>query len=173
MAKMQIPDRWLPKVRFPQGFRFIPTDEQLVTYFLTKKQASEHLPIDYIIDDNLYSYDPWVLPDRDLFEENEWYFYSTSTSDKKPNECDTTTGCWRAIETDQPIHDSNGNLVGTKNTLVHFLRDPNETMTDWCLDEHFLIGQQEGHKQTCEHHQNNEEKTDTVIFFIGCGLYRA
>lgn len=45
----------------PPGFRFHPTDEELVDYYLRKKVASKKIDLDVIKDIDLYKIEPWDL----------------------------------------------------------------------------------------------------------------
>jgi len=45
----------------PPGFRFHPTDEELVDYYLRKKIASRKIDLDVIKDVDLYKIEPWDL----------------------------------------------------------------------------------------------------------------
>ncbi|KAL6993455.1 hypothetical protein U1Q18_011572 [Sarracenia purpurea var. burkii] len=47
----------------PPGFRFHPTDEELVGYYLKKKVASQKIDLDVIRDIDLYRIEPWDLQD--------------------------------------------------------------------------------------------------------------
>lgn len=47
--------------QLPPGFRFFPTDEELVVHFLQRKAALLPLHPDVIPDLDLYPYDPWEL----------------------------------------------------------------------------------------------------------------
>ncbi|RVX15668.1 NAC domain-containing protein 7 [Vitis vinifera] len=58
----------------PPGFRFHPTDEELVDYYLRKKVASRRIDLDVIKDVDLYKIEPWDLQGTE--EQNEWYFFS-------------------------------------------------------------------------------------------------
>lgn len=49
-------------VRLPPGFRFHPTDEELVVQYLKRKAFSCPLPAAVIPEINLYDFDPWDLP---------------------------------------------------------------------------------------------------------------
>jgi hypothetical protein len=46
----------------PPGFRFHPTDEELVVHYLKKKTTSAPLPMAIIAEVDLYKFDPWELP---------------------------------------------------------------------------------------------------------------
>ena len=53
--------------QWPPGFRFFPTDEELVVHYLCKKAASQIIPVSIIVEVYLYKYDPWQLPGISLF----------------------------------------------------------------------------------------------------------
>lgn len=53
--------------QLPPGFRFHPTDEELVVHYLKKKVASAPLPVSIIAEVDLYKFDPWELPGKPLF----------------------------------------------------------------------------------------------------------
>ena len=48
--------------QLPPGFRFHPTDEELVVHYLKRKVASAPLPVTIIAEVDLYKFDPWELP---------------------------------------------------------------------------------------------------------------
>ena len=48
--------------RLPPGFRFHPTDEELVVYYLKPKVHSSPLPASIIPEAELFKSDPWDLP---------------------------------------------------------------------------------------------------------------
>jgi hypothetical protein len=45
----------------PPGFRFHPTNEELVDYYLRKKVALNKIDLDVIKDVDLYKIEPWDL----------------------------------------------------------------------------------------------------------------
>lgn len=57
-AEKNIDDFLLP------GFRFHPTDEELVEFYLKRKLRHQPLPIDLIKQVDIYKYDPWDLPSK-------------------------------------------------------------------------------------------------------------
>lgn len=50
------------ELELPPGFRFHPTDEELVNHYLCRKCASLPLAVPIIKEIDLYKYDPWQLP---------------------------------------------------------------------------------------------------------------
>lgn len=55
------------EVRLPPGFRFHPTDEELVVQYLKRKVFSFPLPASIIPEVDLCKSDPWDLPGQYLF----------------------------------------------------------------------------------------------------------
>ena len=56
----------------PPGFRFHPTDEELVGYYLRKKVASQKIDLDVIRDIDLYRIEPWDL--QGIYITNMFFF---------------------------------------------------------------------------------------------------
>ena len=59
IAKMSSGD-----LQLPPGFRFHPTDEELVMHYLCRKCAGLALAVPIIAEIDLYKYDPWNLPGK-------------------------------------------------------------------------------------------------------------
>lgn len=51
----------------PAGFRFHPTDEELVVHYLCRKCDSQPISVPIIADIDLYKFDPWQLPGISFF----------------------------------------------------------------------------------------------------------
>ncbi|KAE8685414.1 NAC domain-containing protein 37 [Hibiscus syriacus] len=129
----------------PPGFRFHPTDEELVGYYLRKKVASQKIDLDVIRDIDLYRIEPWDLQDRCRIgyeEEKGWYFFSHK--DKKyptgsrTNRA-TMAGFWKATGRDKAVYDNKSKLIGMRKTLVFYKgRAPNGKKTDWIMHEYRL-----------------------------------
>ncbi|KAL6652317.1 hypothetical protein ACP70R_011242 [Stipagrostis hirtigluma subsp. patula] len=134
----------------PPGFRFHPTDEELVDYYLRKKVALKKIDLDVIKDVDLYKIEPWDLQEKCKIgteEQNEWYFFSHK--DKKyptgtrTNRA-TTAGFWKATGRDKPIYVKNC-LVGMRKTLVFYKgRAPNGQKSDWIMHEYRLETNESG-----------------------------
>lgn len=50
------------ELQLPPGFRFHPTDEELVLHYLCRKAESQVFAIPVIAEIDLYKFDPWDLP---------------------------------------------------------------------------------------------------------------
>ncbi|KAK9267355.1 hypothetical protein L1049_009780 [Liquidambar formosana] len=127
----------------PPGFRFHPTDEELVVHYLKKKVAAAPLPVTIIAEIDLYKFDPWELPSKATFGEQEWYFFSPRDrkypNGARPNRA-ATSGYWKATGTDKPILTSNGTQkVGVKKALVFYGgKPPKGIKTNWIMHEYRL-----------------------------------
>ena len=50
------------ELNIPEGFRFHPTDEELVKLYLCRRCASEPISVPVIAEIDLYKFNPWELP---------------------------------------------------------------------------------------------------------------
>ncbi|CAA6658435.1 unnamed protein product [Spirodela intermedia] len=129
--------------QLPPGFRFHPTDEELVVHYLKKKAASAPLPVAIIAEVDLYKFDPWELPEKATFGEQEWYFFSPRDrkypNGARPNRA-ATSGYWKATGTDKAILTSGGTQkVGVKKALVFYGgKPPKGIKTNWIMHEYRL-----------------------------------
>jgi hypothetical protein len=48
----------------PPGFRFYPSDEELVSFYLRKKVANERVASGTLVDVDLHACEPWELPGK-------------------------------------------------------------------------------------------------------------
>lgn len=46
----------------PPGFRFHPTDEELIVHYLINQTQSRSCPVPIIPEVDIYKFDPWELP---------------------------------------------------------------------------------------------------------------
>ncbi|MCL7042262.1 hypothetical protein MKW94_001817 [Papaver nudicaule] len=129
--------------QLPPGFRFHPTDEELVVHYLKKKASASPLPVRIIAEIDLYKFDPWELPGKATFGEQEWYFFSPRDrkypNGARPNRA-ATSGYWKATGTDKPILTSGGTQkVGVKKALVFYGgKPPKGIKTNWIMHEYRL-----------------------------------
>ncbi|URE12782.1 ANAC083 transcription factor [Musa troglodytarum] len=129
-------------LRLPPGFRFHPTDEELVVQYLRRKVFSCPLPASIIPEINLAKLDPWDLPggceeERYCFNLREAKYRNGSWSNRAAR-----SGYWKATRKDKQITSpSCGQVVGLKKVLVfHRGKPPAGTKTDWVMHEYRLAG---------------------------------
>ncbi|KAM3299311.1 hypothetical protein ACQJBY_040683 [Aegilops geniculata] len=153
----------------PPGFRFHPTEEELVGYYLARKVAAQKIDLDIIQEVDLYRIEPWDLQERcggrrgdggarqvaaEDEQSSEWYFFSFKDrkypSGTRTNRA-TAAGFWKATGRDKPVMSSRSRgVIGMRKTLVFYRgRAPNGRKTDWIIHEYRL--------QTNEHAPTQEE----------------
>nr|AZL19352.2 NAC transcription factor 6 [Actinidia deliciosa] len=127
----------------PPGFRFHPTDEELITHYLSKKVVDSNFSARAIGEVDLNMVEPWDLPWKAKMVGKEWYFFCVN--DKKyptglrTNRA-TATGYWKATGKDKEIFRGKS-LVGMKKTLVFYKgRAPKGEKTNWIMHEYRLEG---------------------------------
>ncbi|KAI3453304.1 hypothetical protein Pfo_009967 [Paulownia fortunei] len=130
--------------KVPPGFRFHPTEEELLHYYLRKKVACEKIDLDVIRDVDLNKLEPWDIQEKCKIgstPQNDWYFFSHK--DKKyptgtrTNRA-TAAGFWKATGRDKVIH-SNLRRIGMRKTLVFYKgRAPHGQKSDWIMHEYRL-----------------------------------
>ncbi|KAE8713882.1 NAC domain-containing protein 45 [Hibiscus syriacus] len=124
------------------GFRFHPTDEELVRYYL-KRKILKKPSFDLISVIDIYRSEPWDLPDKSKLKSRdlEWYFFSAL--DKKHGNGSKTNraterGYWKTTGKDRAIR-FRESVVGMKKTLVyHKGRAPRGERTNWVMHEYRL-----------------------------------
>ncbi|XP_075101161.1 NAC domain-containing protein 100-like [Nicotiana tabacum] len=131
------------QMELPPGFRFHPTDEELITHYLSNKVVDSNFFAIAIGEVDLNKIEPWDLPWKAKMGEKEWYFFCVR--DKKyptglrTNRA-TTAGYWKATGKDREIFRGKS-LVGMKKTLVFYKgRAPKGEKTNWVIHEYRLEG---------------------------------
>uniref|UniRef100_A0A0E0JQ92 NAC domain-containing protein n=1 Tax=Oryza punctata TaxID=4537 RepID=A0A0E0JQ92_ORYPU len=131
------------ELNLPPGFRFHPTDEELVVHYLCRKVARQPLPVPIIAEVDLYKLDPWDLPEKALFGRKEWYFFTPRDrkypNGSRPNRA-AGRGYWKATGADKPVAPKGSvRTVGIKKALVFYSgKAPRGVKTDWIMHEYRL-----------------------------------
>ncbi|KAJ6881876.1 NAC domain-containing protein 92-like [Populus alba x Populus x berolinensis] len=125
----------------PPGFRFHPTDEELITCYLTRKVSDTSFTSKAMVDVDLNKCEPWDLPGKASMGEKEWYFFSLRDR-KYPTGLRTNrateAGYWKTTGKDKEIFRA-GVLVGMKKTLVFYRgRAPRGEKSNWVMHEYRL-----------------------------------
>uniref|UniRef100_A0ACD5YV62 Uncharacterized protein n=1 Tax=Avena sativa TaxID=4498 RepID=A0ACD5YV62_AVESA len=140
------------EMTLPPGFRFYPSDEELVCHYLHNKVANQRRfagasPAGTMVEVDLHVHEPWELPDVAKLSTNEWYFFSFRdrkyATGLRTNRA-TKSGYWKATGKDRVIrnHRSSSSsagraaIVGMRKTLVFYRgRAPNGTKSCWVMHE--------------------------------------
>ncbi|KAI3716818.1 hypothetical protein L1987_67989 [Smallanthus sonchifolius] len=131
------------------GFRFHPTDVELVMYYLKKKLMGKKIIIDVVAEVNIYEFCPWDLPDKSSLKSGdlEWYFFCPKSkkysSGDRANRA-TETGFWKATGKDRKV-EYKGSPVATIKTLIFHLGHAGKgkgDRTNWVMHEYRMDDKQ-------------------------------
>ncbi|PQQ07924.1 NAC domain-containing protein 2 [Prunus yedoensis var. nudiflora] len=154
------------ELELPPGFRFHPTDEELVNYYLCRKCAGQSLAVPIIKEIDLYKFDPWQLPDMALYGEKEWYFFSPR--DRKYPTVQGRTGQQEPGTGRQPGQTStleSPRHLGLKRRSCSTLgKLPKELKTNWIMHEYRLANVD---RSASKKNNNNLRLDDWVL----CRIY--
>ncbi|KAK4791444.1 hypothetical protein SAY86_031857 [Trapa natans] len=128
------------QIEMPPGFRFHPTDDELVNHYLIRRCAAQPISVPIIAEIDLYKFDPWQLPEMALYGEKEWYFFSPRDrkypNGSRPNRS-AGNGYWKATGADKPV--GRPKTLGIKKALVFYTgKSPNGVKTNWIMHEYRL-----------------------------------
>ncbi|XP_047306863.1 NAC domain-containing protein 83-like [Impatiens glandulifera] len=161
-------------LHLPPGFRFQPTEEEIVFQYLTRKTYSHPLPASVIPEiNNIRNFNPWDLPGD---QEQDRYFFSNAsevaTSYKKRNKSKGSVGSgyWKTTGIEKKI-DYVGKkqypIMGMRRTFIfhggrktgdewfmheYRLSDSKTQLGNWVLCHVFI-------KQTSINENDNDENT--------------
>ncbi|KAM1058860.1 hypothetical protein ACFX2J_023455 [Malus domestica] len=136
------------QMELPPGFRFHPTDEELISHYLSPKVLDNFFCARAIGEVDLNKCEPWDLPWKAKMGEREWYFFCVKDR-KYPTGLRTNrateAGYWKATGKDKEIYKAK-TLVGMKKTLVFYEgRAPKGVKTNWVMHEYRLEGESSAH----------------------------
>ncbi|KAI3435478.1 NAC domain-containing protein [Psidium guajava] len=126
-------------LKLPPGFRFSPTDEELVIHFLhpKKQQASVSPPLyaHLVPDLKLRHHDPWDLHGKALWNGTQYFYFSRTMSNRI-----TENGYWKDLDTEEPVFSEAGEIIGIKKYLnFHIGEAPAGQETNWLMQEYHLM----------------------------------
>ncbi|KAJ1283010.1 hypothetical protein BS78_03G094800 [Paspalum vaginatum] len=136
--------------QMPPGFRFYPSDEEIIAFYLTPKVLQRSFTCTAIAEVDLNKTEPWDLPGKAKIGEKEWYFFCQKDrkypTGMRTNRA-TESGYWKATGKDKEIYHATPGigmmplLVGMKKTLVFYKgRAPRGDKTNWVMHEYRLEG---------------------------------
>ncbi|WCJ19442.1 NAC domain containing protein 2 [Euphorbia peplus] len=122
---------------FPVGFRFVPTDEELISCYLFKKQNGEPLPSDVVKDSDLYSNKPWKLFDKSV--KQDFYVFAKLEKNGAMTKRAAGSGTW-LNQNKNNVFDRDGRVIGMKKMFHYHIQESAHTNYNgtWIMHE-FLI----------------------------------
>ncbi|KAL6993023.1 hypothetical protein U1Q18_011138 [Sarracenia purpurea var. burkii] len=131
----------MARTSLPPGFRFHPTDVELVKYYLKKKVMGKRLKFEAISELNIYKYSPWDLPDKSILRSKdlEWYFFCPKerkySSGARMNRA-TEIGYWKSTGKDRSVSYKEQTVGMVKTLVFHIGHAPKGERTDWVMHEY-------------------------------------
>ncbi|KAM6551665.1 hypothetical protein CsatB_001473 [Cannabis sativa] len=167
--------------QIPPGFRFNPTEEELLQYYLKKKVSNQSIDLDVIRDVDLNKLEPWDIKEMCKIgssPQNDWYFFSHKgkkySSGKRTNRA-TSLGYWKATGRDKVLY-SNSDcskkiIIGMRKTLVFYKgRAPHGLNSDWIMYEYRLHHTTTNH--TNNHHYWSPEINSVEEGWVVCRIFK-
>ncbi|XP_034904248.1 protein NTM1-like 9 isoform X1 [Populus alba] len=127
----------------PVGYRFRPTEEEIIDHYLMNKLKGLDSLVDAYIGeiDYLYQWDPWDLPDFAVTQSDDrvWHFFCRHdykySNSKRVNRT-TRNGNWKLTGKVRDIKRRGTNeVIGTKKNLVFQRKCPDSKKTGWVIHE--------------------------------------
>ncbi|XP_065864342.1 NAC domain-containing protein 62-like [Euphorbia lathyris] len=157
------------------GFRFHPTDEELIDHFLIRKINGDGDDDDLGIPEiKICDYEHWELPDLVKKESNDeaWYFFSPCDYKYKDSlrfNRRTKAGFWKPTgKTRKVIRKGTKKVIGTKRTLVFYKKQHSKQIrTSFVMHEYDIVAKSKGKSKFCLYKlkvksEDNIESSDEI-----------
>ncbi|PIN20729.1 hypothetical protein CDL12_06581 [Handroanthus impetiginosus] len=132
----------------PTGFRFYPTEEELISFYLHNKLEDKSTNINRVIPIvDIYQLDPWDLPKQcgELCngDTEQWFFFTPRQEREvrggRPSRT-TASGYWKATGSPSYVFSSDNKVIGVKKSMVFYKgKAPTGRKTKWKMNEYRAI----------------------------------
>ncbi|KAK4594596.1 hypothetical protein RGQ29_018325 [Quercus rubra] len=163
------------------GFRFHPTDEELVAFYLRRKVDKKTISMELIKQIDIYKHDPWDLPKASgsTVKDTEWYFFCRRgrkyRNSIRPNRV-TGSGFWKATGIDKPVYSMGGegrDCIGLKKTLVYYRGTAGKgSKTDWMMHEFRLPAPSDTNTNTNTKLDNAKSAAQEAEIWTLCRIFK-
>ncbi|KAH1038290.1 hypothetical protein J1N35_040033 [Gossypium stocksii] len=118
----------------PPGFRFCPTDEELVLQFLYPKSLRLPCYSNIIPELDLLRLHPWELDGKALMSGKRYFFFSQKMENRV-----LENGYWKQLDMEEPIFSGGSGKVGVKKLFEFYIGGaPFGMKTNWVMQEYHL-----------------------------------
>uniref|UniRef100_A0A6J1DFI9 NAC domain-containing protein 90-like n=1 Tax=Momordica charantia TaxID=3673 RepID=A0A6J1DFI9_MOMCH len=132
------------------GFRFFPTEEELISFYLHNQLQGRRREIHRVIPVlDIYSIEPFNLSrysgERCRREREQWFFFVKQQDREarggRPNRTTSSgSGYWKATGSPGYVYSSDNRVIGLKKTMVFYKgKAPTGTKTKWKMNEYKAI----------------------------------
>jgi len=170
-----------PHARLPPGFRFRPTDEELLVHYLRRRALSSPLPAAVDIPDvRILAHDPSdLLPPG--WTEERYFFTCKEAKYVKGRRANRATGAgyWKATGKEKQVavsvpvprgSDRHAVVVGMNRSLVFYRgKAPSGMKTDWVMHEYRLAG---AGLAPCRRAQGSDAAAHPAEGWVLCRVFR-
>ncbi|KAE8676495.1 NAC domain-containing protein 90 [Hibiscus syriacus] len=134
----------------PPGFRFYPTEEELLSFYLNNMLEGKRENLNNLINNrvipvvDIYGYNPTDLPQLSVSlchkDTEQWFFFVPRNENEarggRPKRL-TDSGYWKATGSPSLVYASDDRPIGFKRTMVFYNgRAPSGQKTDWKMNEY-------------------------------------
>ncbi|XP_062105384.1 NAC domain-containing protein 83-like [Humulus lupulus] len=135
--------------KLPIGYRFCPTDEELLLHYLKRKVHAMPLPASVISDFDVFQTDPWALPGD--VKEKRYFFCNHRKMDilnnKMCKRVNSGSGFWKPVVNKDKLivaSEFNNQAIGVRKTLVFCggKRLFQDSKTRWFMHEYHFVRSQ-------------------------------
>ncbi|PSR87454.1 NAC domain-containing protein [Actinidia chinensis var. chinensis] len=132
-------------LKFPIGYRFCPTSEQLLKYYLKPKVDSRPLHAQVIVEFDAFQTNPWDLPGDG--KEKRFFFCKRKLGNGRRWNGMSESGCWKAKGKEVRVLDNESDqVIGVKRSLIFCEKKYHGDVLEhqWVMKEYRLVDSQTG-----------------------------
>ncbi|XP_057452961.1 protein NTM1-like 9 [Lotus japonicus] len=163
-------------IHIPVGFKFHPTEEELISHYLKPKLEGDDINI--IPEIELSNVEPCDIPALSLIKTDkpEWFFFSPIPLGSKQLRRATRFGYWKSHGHDSVVNETGtNNVIGYKKILAFYegrRNRKNETIINWVMYEYHAAATSEyAHQRSfvlCHLMKNADRKTQWGTGALTC-----